>query len=248
MRSFQELIQSGQLWSPERSLVGRANSEGRIPLGVPQIDSVIGGGLLLGAVHEFLTTARQPPLYILSKILHEAFKVVPGAAKVFWIGVEGLAPGEAFNELLISRSIILTPSSPKEQIWALTRALSSDTPVIVVGSFKNFRFSLTQKFAVISRASKSLCLIIRDLKDLKSPSAAHTRWTIKPFKNPQPAASLELVQNKSGGVTGNWAVNVRDLGVLESGQSDEFVVSSLSLDSEPGRMACKGNEARRMSR
>jgi hypothetical protein len=215
MRKIEQLIQAGQLWSPDSQQAPLSLGE-RVPLGVSEIDGVLGGGLLLGAVHEFLTAQRNPPVYVFSRIASQAFSLMPKETKIFWIGVEGLAPGEAFNDELIARSIILTPGSVKEQLWAITRALSHPLPSIVVGSFKNLKFTLTQRLSVLSRSSKSLCLVLRDLKDLKTPSAAHTRWSVKPFKSAQPAASFELVQNKGGGVLGNWALELQDFKLVSN--------------------------------
>lgn len=224
MQKIEQLIQAGKLWSPDNNEVPQITVGERVSLGVSEIDRVLGGGLLFGAVHEFLTSERKPPVYVFSRIADRALSLMPRETKIFWVGVEGLAPGEAFDEELIARSIILTPASAKEQLWAVTRALSHPLPSIVVGSFKNLKFSLTQRLSVLSRSSKSLCLVLRDLKDLRTPSAAHTRWSVKPFKSDSPAVKLEILQNKSGGTLGNWALNLEDFRIVSEGVLEKLAL------------------------
>ncbi len=218
MKDLKDLVRSGELWIPEAQNNPTSRMD-RVSLKLSAIDGVIGGGLSCGAIHEFLSNGL-PPIAILSAIAREALRRLSGGSQIFWIGIDGLAPSAAFDEELISQSIIVAPNSEKERIWALNRALSFKEPAVVIASMKNMRFALTQRYSVLARASGSLCLFVRDSADHKKPSAAITRWLVTSVQAAAPAMRLELLQNKGSGMLGVWNVDLESWCILKTAESD----------------------------
>ncbi len=214
------------------------------PLGLELIDSVLpAAGLPFGATHEWFVDIKNeqhnfpqynfPPCSFLALLCGNALKLNPSKF-VIWIGKE-IWPspfvlqmpiskdgtGKNGTRRLISNCIFVNPPNQKLLLWALETALRSNAVAAVVASPKNLRFALSQRLNMAAKTGGALALIVRTFKESVLPSAATSRWLIRPdlCEDFDPHFKLGLLKYKGAKpAQSEWTVAIRSDGV----KNEEF--------------------------
>lgn len=186
-----------------------------------------------------------PPLTILTHLAWSAIGAVPPASQeqtnhaldpadsscaeagaVFWIGrrcwpsaraLLRQSPGKAAteNHLLRQRSIFVDPPSMSDRLWAIDLCLRSPAVSAVIADGTGFDMAATRRLQLAAASADALALLTRPPRELKSLSAAMTRWRVQPVVSPPGFA--EACEN--------------DLDLTELDQPPEATVSKSFLSS-----------------
>jgi protein ImuA len=195
-----------------------------IALGVPPIDTVLGGGLGGGALHEF-AAIREPEIpaatgFVLALAARcNKSKSRSGQAAV-WIAedlslAENGAPyGPGLCDAGIAPEHLITVAAAHRQdvLWTMEEALRCGAVGVVIGELRarDIDQVATRRLSLAAAAGNTLGLILRTTPD-DTPSAAATRWIIgaavsAPVRSVGPPRfRAQLVRNRRGH-PGAWIV------------------------------------------
>jgi protein ImuA len=192
-----------RLWGLEGAtgLMGECGAP--LPLGIPAIDSALGGGLSRGALHEIaaaseaataaatgfaLALAARP--VSLRGALRNAQQVVshrgPGGNLVWVVEDLSLAengapygPGLDGIGFAPERLITVAAARRRDVLWAMEEALRCRAVGMVIGEMRAHAIDqvATRRLALAAAAGGTLGLILRTAPD-DAPSAAVTRWIV----------------------------------------------------------------------
>jgi len=206
---------------------------GAVALGVPAIDSALGGGLIAGALHE-IAAARETQtaaacgfaLALAARSRREACgrgvsKDEGTGAAVVWIAedlslAENGAPyGPGLDEAGVApeRLITVTAARARDVLWAMEEALRCRAVGVVIGEIRARGIDVvaTRRLSLAAAAGNTLALLLRTAPDAE-PSAAATRWIIgaapslpSPHGVGPPRLAAHLVRNRRGHL-GAWLV------------------------------------------
>jgi protein ImuA len=190
-----------------------------VRLGVEAIDSTLGGGLAVAAVHEL-----APALPIHSGATH-GFAVALAAlaqGSVLWIDTDfgrletGAPYGLALSGLALDRLVFLTVPRAVDVLWAMEEALRSRAVTTVIGEVTNDRTldegSATRRLSLTARDSGGFGLLLRPSSSPEASPAA-TRWQVAAAPGAQDqfggigraTFALSLTKNRRGSC-GHWLV------------------------------------------
>lgn len=115
---------------------------------------------------------------------------------------------------LLAHSLFTDPPQRKLALWAIETALRSPGVCTVIAACDTLRFALSQRLALAAEEGHTFGLLLRPKKDLRTPSAAHTRWLLSHSPSAQsrfPRWNLELVRCKGRQPrVSSWVVEVQD--------------------------------------
>lgn len=184
--------------------------------------------LQAGAVHEWLGGESErgwcPPLSILIDLARRAAtpsEARGGTGLIVWIGrachphARSLITrhGGQHDRALLQRSIYVETPDTASRLWAIDTALRSAAVSAVVADGRGLDMAATRRLQLASESSGCVALLARPLSELKSLSAAATRWVVRPDTptgvTPRPRWSVELVRSKGlrpmGSTEGIWS-------------------------------------------
>ena len=205
-------------WAKGLTLAARVNAK-VTPLasGDPKLDSMLGGGLVLGQPHEILPSRSGWDDAAVTAFalawLHRRQQEKPGL--VLWVTqkTELYAQGLANQEVDLERLVIIETAKDVDALWALEQGLCNTAFGLVIGEVEDFDLLSSRRLQLAAERHNPLILILRrsrrglSLKEV--PTAALTRWIISPSPT-QGAANANsscwqtnLTRNKAG-TTGNF--------------------------------------------
>jgi protein ImuA len=188
-----------ELWALEAA-TGLAGEGGTpLPLGIPEIDAALGGGLGRGALHEIAATGEAATAaatgfaLALASLRGTSGNDERGASdrnscsNIIWIAedlslAENGAPyGPGLDGIGIApeRLIVVVAARSRDVLWAMEEALRCRAIGVVIGEMRPHDIDqvATRRLSLAAAANGALGLILRTAPD-EEPSAAATRWII----------------------------------------------------------------------
>ena len=195
-----------ELWALETA-TGLAGEGGApLPLGIPEIDAALGGGLGRGALHEIAATGEAAmaaatgfALALAARLMRPtSFGHVPrdgesvasdrnSGNNVIWIAEDlsfaenGTPYGLGLDGIGIApeRLIVVATARSRDVLWAMEEALRCRAIGVVIGEMRPRGIDqvATRRLSLAAAAGGALGLILRTAPD-EEPSAAATRWII----------------------------------------------------------------------
>jgi len=267
--TFEELLEKGKLWYPEGRPMSFQEKQSVVSLGLTEVDSALAsGGLARGAIHEFCCAEPaetklqgnenifKVPLGIFAALaVRSAFTDRTSAAAqkyTLWIG-KSCWPNPAFirnflpaskAKAFLSHSLFIDPPDEKKFLWSIEAALRSPAVATVAASlvaeFKNIPFPLSRRLSLSAKSAGTIGIIAVSTPVLRAPSAAATRWRIRPVVSPSehPRFELSLLKQKGGPVPADpWVCEL-----VDDGEKISFNIPA-DVVGEPG--AAKAGEYRK---
>lgn len=177
------------------------SAQQRVPLGIPELDHALGGGLSRRGVHELIGVGdraglRLPPMGVL---IHLAWKALEREAAdrargAVWIGRACHPPAWALmrglrgvvngrrpqpDRSLLERSIFINAGTPQERSWAIEQAARCSGVFLVVGDGAGFDAALSRRVQLAAQ-ERSVVLLARLDRERSALSVAMTRWLVMP--------------------------------------------------------------------
>lgn len=205
----------------------RRRRGGVLPLGLPELDATLGGGLLRAALHEIRAeTTREAGAQTGFAVALLARLAASDARPVLWVeeetalteGGHPYGPGLAAFGLDPGRLILVTARKPDEALWALEEGLRCAGLAAAVGVLRGHPRALDltghRRLALRARAHGVTGLLLRQAGEAE-PGAALTRWRVSARPAGiidgyaagvgRPAFRLEVEKNRLG-PTGSFDV------------------------------------------
>lgn len=192
-----------------------------LALGIAAIDSVLGGGLARGALHEF-AVANETGLaaasgFVLGLTASLSAKMKRG---ILWIA-EGMSllesgapygPGIDDFGLAPERLVSVAGAQSRDVLWAMEEGLRCGGIGAVIAEVRgrgSIDLVAARRLSLAAGERGNLGLLLRTAHD-PAPSAAVTRWIVEPAASAAqdvgtPRLSLHLVRNRRGS-PGAWTV------------------------------------------
>jgi len=196
-------------------------TEASVALGIAEIDTTLGGGLALPAVHEL---APALPIHAGAA---QGFAVALATLRresVLWVETDfgrmetgaPYGPGLAFNGIALNRLVLLTVPRAIDVLWAMEEALRSRAVATVIGEIPDDRTldegTATRRLSLTAREHGGFGLLLR-LHPSPAASAATTRWQVAAAPGAQDqygglgrtTFALSLTKNRRG-ACGRWLI------------------------------------------
>jgi protein ImuA len=168
-----------------------------------------------GAVHDWSLASVEgesggrwhPPLLLLAHLAGLALASHASRSAVLWIGRRcwpyppGLLQDGAETPLL-RRSIFIEPPDAAARLWAIEVALRSTAVAAVVADASRLDMSGSRRLQLAAEAGGTLGLLARPRAEMRSLSAAATRWMVSPVvsRHDEPRWVVELLRCKGARV------------------------------------------------
>jgi protein ImuA len=220
-----QLRQRLQALQKTRGIGGHA---GVLPFGIPAIDTMLGGGLPRGALHEIAATGEAH----LPAAAGFALAVTKRAAplpRLFWISEDmalaenGVPHGAGLDAFGVAPEQLVTVSTThrRDLLWAMEEALRCGATTAVIGEMRAGAIDgvAIRRLSLAAAESGTLALLLRT-EPPSDASTAVTRWVIgaTPSTSGAPHLAAQLIRNRRG-PTGSW--------ILEWSDSDgEFILAT----------------------
>lgn len=192
-----------------------APTGGAVPTGWPLVDAALAdesapAGLSIAGAHEFLLASaldgigpggrNRPagPLLILAHLARQSADAIEGV--VVWVGRRCWPNPQLLDRLgLVRQSMFVEAEAPAPRLWAIESAMRSPAVTAVVGDAAGFRLPATRRLELAGRSARGLVLLARPPDEAAVPTAARTRWLVRPeiSDSLRPRWTLELVRCKS---------------------------------------------------
>src|SRR5262245_33739406 len=196
-------------------------AEASVPLGIAEIDTTLGGGLALSALHELTPVL---PIHVGAA---QGFVVALATLRrgsVLWVETDfgrmetgaPYGPGLAFNGIALNRLVLLTVPRAIDVLWAMEEALRSRVVATVIGEIPDDRTldegTATRRLSLTAREHGGFGLLLR-AHPSPAASAAMTRWQVAAAPGAQDqygglgrtTFALSLTKNRRG-ACGRWLV------------------------------------------
>ncbi len=189
---------------------GRAGAGNPVPLGIPEIDAALSGGLARGAVHEFLCPdpADAAALAFLAFAAGRFLARKPGP--LLWADCEMdlFPPGFSRYGCAPHRLLLARCRNACETLWALEEGLRGPGLAATAGSVESPEFTETRRLQIAARREDRPLLLLRPFRNPLPASAAATRWlaSSRPSAAGAPRWHLELLRHR-GGAPREWTVD-----------------------------------------
>jgi protein ImuA len=208
---------------------GLEDDPGRVALGVPAIDDVLGGGLARGALHEIAAAseAHVPSAAGFAAALTARAK----PRHIVWIA-EDMALGESgalYGPGLIDfglapeRLVTVAVAHRRDLLWAMEEALRCRAVVIGEARGGAVDAVAARRLSLAAAESGALALLLRTAPG-RDASTAATRWVVSAApssgdREMAPCFAARLVRNRRG-LIGHW--------ILEWSACDEQFILAAS--------------------
>jgi len=198
-------------------------SERRQPLGVAHVDDALGGGLLLGAIHELRATGPMDQGTATGFAAALAARVNEAGKQLLWIQHDfaAIETGrlhaiESFGIALSSLLLLQVPRAI-DALWAMEEALKCSAVAAAVADIAEedsiVDLTATRRLSLAARDGGGLGILLRH-RPSPMPSAAATRWDIAAVPGERDrfgglgrtAFALSLVRNRCG-PCGRWIMS-----------------------------------------
>lgn len=203
METFEELITSGMVWTPEQKPFGGAlrspttgePTQRAVPFGIGDIDNALPqSGLPRGGFHEFI--APLPPHAMLAVLAGNA-KEQKTSRSIVWIGKE-LWP----TPHLISRTagkehqtLLIDPPSRRSVLSIIDTVLRNPAVGTVITILPTLTIGTAKRFSLLARENGTLLLVVRG-KEATLSTTAISSWSVvsAPTTNATPRYRLKLLR------------------------------------------------------
>jgi protein ImuA len=202
-----------------------SGGERRRPLGVPAIDDALGGGLLVGAVHELRASARRDHGAVTGFVGALAARVNKNSKPLLWIQHDSAAAktgslyGAGLDSFGISLSSLLVVQVPRtiDALWTMEEALKCRAVGVVVADIAEeggiIDLTATRRLSLAARDGGGFGLLLRHRSSL-TVSAAATRWDVASVPSERDrfgglgrtTFALSLLRNRCG-PCGRWIMS-----------------------------------------
>jgi protein ImuA len=202
---------------------------GTLPLGIPAIDTMLGGGFARGALHEIAATGEAHLPAAAGFALAAAKRAAP-SLRLIWISEDmalaesGAPHGGGLDAFGLAPEQLVTVSAAhrRDLLWAMEEALRCGATTAVVGEMRAGTIDgvAIRRLSLAAVESGTLALLLRT-EPPSDASTAATRWVVgaAPSIVPGiPRVAAQLVRNRRG-PTGTW--------ILEWSDSDgQFILAT----------------------
>jgi protein ImuA len=207
------------------------NGSGVLPFGIAAIDTMLGGGLMRGALHEIAASAEShsaaatgfalglaalTPSFRLLWIAEEMARIESGGPHGAGLDAFGLAP---------ERLVTVSVTHRRDLLWGMEEALRCRAVGVVIGEMRAGKIDeiAVRRLSLAAGESGALAVLLRAAPPADNSTAA-TRWIVGAASSAiahgpgAPRFAAHLVRNRRGPV-GSW--------ILEWSDSDErFVLAT----------------------
>ena len=170
-------------------------SDGAVPrgaravaaMGIPAIDGAIGGGLEVGAIHEFIghtdggaDRVWSPPVGLVAHVA----RWVSGGMWVVWIGAEVWPSGQTVAAMagVVERSVFVDARTPADRVWSADVALrhggAGGVGCVVVDG-QRFAMAATRRLQLAARSTGAVGILARPPGESRAVSVASSRWVVR---------------------------------------------------------------------
>ncbi len=211
------------------------NGSGVLPFGIAAIDTMLGGGLMRGALHEIAASAEAHSAAATGFVLGLSGLAALGtpSSRLFWIAeemarIESGGPHgaglDAFG-LAPERLVTVSVTHRRDLLWGMEEALRCRAVGVVIGEMRAGKIDeiAVRRLSLAAGESGALALLLRAAPPGDSSTAA-TRWIVGAATSAiahgrgAPRFAAHLVRNRRGPV-GSW--------ILEWSDSDErFILAT----------------------
>ncbi len=162
------------------------NGSGVLPFGIAAIDTMLGGGLMRGALHEIAASAEAHSAAATGFALGLAALCTP-SPRLFWIAEEmtrvesGVPHGaglDAFG-LAPERLVTVSVTHRRDLLWGMEEALRCRAVGVVIGEMRAGKIDeiAVRRLSLAAGESGALALLLRAAPPGDSSTAA-TRWIV----------------------------------------------------------------------
>ena len=186
-------------------------------MGLGPIENAFPNGIFpTGAVHEFLSTAREDAASTNGFISGLLGKLMKREGYCLWIGTKRTIFPPALKIFGIEphHIIFVDLARQKDVLWTIEEALKCDTLAAVVGEFTDLSFKESRRLQLAVEQSRVTGLIHRYAPRIENTVACVTKWKIKPITSlldndlpgvGYPRWNVQLVKVRNG-KPGTWQV------------------------------------------
>jgi protein ImuA len=199
------------------------DGSGTLPFDIPAIDTVLGGGLLRGALHE-VAAAGEAHLPAAAGFALGLAALSAPSPRLFWIAedmalAESGAPHgaglEAFG-LAPERLVTVSATHRRDLLWAMEEALRCRAVCAVIGEIRVRVIDsiAVRRLSLAAAESGALALLLRAAPPSDASTAA-TRWIVGATPSVTahgpgaPRFAAQLVRNRRGPI-GSWILEWSD--------------------------------------
>jgi protein ImuA len=190
------------------------------PFGIEEIDSSLGGGVALGALHEIASADHRSSPSALGFLLALTNIVRRSKGALLWPLVKNArafgspyAPGLKFFGLNPDRVVFVRCTKDRDSLWAMEEGLRLGGIAAVIGArARSMDLTASRRLQLAAEQANTPVLLLRSYND-HAQSAAVTRWRVSPapsshdefdfYKNARFRIALEYAR---GGKTGEWVL------------------------------------------
>jgi len=212
--AIKKLEQTRQLIHP---ILNEGRSHVRHPLGHGDVDRILGGGLLLGAVHEIFAIDASASGFAVC-----AAQCASGPKRMLWIVQDfsaleyGMPVPTGFAELGIDPAhlLMLRAANAEDALRASIDALSCyglGAVILEIAGNPKVLDLVASRRLVLAAQHKNVTMFLLRQGAVAEPSAAQTRWQVRSHRSAatddwgMPRFEAELVRNRQG-ETGHWVM------------------------------------------
>jgi len=193
---------------------------GTLPFGIPAIDTMLGGGLARGALHEIAATGEAHLPAAAGFALAVAKRAAP--LRLIWISEDmalaesGAPHGTGLDAFGLAPEQLMTVSAAhrRDLLWAMEEALRCGATTAVIGEMRAGVIDgvAVRRLSLAAAESGTLALLLRT-EPPSDASTAATRWLVgaAPSSVPgsTPRLAAQLVRNRRG-PTRTWIIEWSD--------------------------------------
>jgi protein ImuA len=212
-----------------QKMPGIEDRPGILPLGIPSIDTLLGGGFVRGALHE-IVAAGEAHLPAAAGFALGLAKRSTASPRLLWISedlalTENGAPHGAGLDvfgLVPEQLVMVSAVHRRELLWAMEEALRCRAVDATLGEMRDGKIDsvAVRRLSLAAAESGTLALLLRT-EPPDGASTAATRWIVGAAPSialDAPRFSAQLVRNRRG-PTGSW--------ILEWSNSDgQFIIAT----------------------
>jgi protein ImuA len=230
------LLENGSIWHGDPNLEAPLwkqprTHQGVIPFGATKLDDNLpGGGLALGAVHEFfyndpensVSIPSTLPTLLARNLVTQHYSTptngwLPQHSTrtlpflMMWIGKRCWPTPFLLDQEILGNCLFIDPPTQELLLWSVESALRSSVVKLVIVDCPRVSLNATRRLSLAARKSSSMCILLRDRKDQDLPSSAATKWRVSPFPSTTtwPTWKLDLLRSKgSHSDISSWIVSL----------------------------------------
>ena len=171
---------------------GPARTRPVAALGADALDAALpGGGLALAAVHEVAgTSAAGFTAALAGRVAAAREGLVVWCQHRRRVRDEGAlyGPGLAAFGLTPARVLVVDADRDEAVLWAMEEALGASAAAVVVGEVERVELRSTRRLQLAAESGGAAGLLLRPVEPVLEPSAAVTRWRVRPrpLSSPRP--------------------------------------------------------------